>query len=92
MRHVWPWRFATSLPAPWSTRNLTISKCPSKHAARSGVELVRVVLLTQASLRTRRRTTGKCPAAAAHHSGGAPSIVSPSKTTVRMTNNNNFCC
>nr|CAD7258404.1 unnamed protein product [Timema shepardi] len=69
------------LPPPWSTRNFTISKCPSKQAARRGVELVRVVLLTHAPWRTKRRTTGKWPAAAAHHNGGAPSIVSPSNTT-----------
>jgi len=53
----------------------TMDAWPSKHAARSGVELVRVVLLTSAPQRIRNLTMSKCPAAAAHHRAGAPSIT-----------------
>ena len=62
-------------------RYLTISKWPSKQAARSGVELVLVVQFTEAPRRIRKRTIGTWPAAAATHNGGAPSIVSPSNVT-----------
>ncbi|KAE9538824.1 hypothetical protein AGLY_005406 [Aphis glycines] len=55
--------------------------CPSKHAARNGVEFVLVVEFTMASSRINSFTMFRCPAAAAHHSGGAPSIVSPSNIT-----------
>ena len=69
------------LPAPFSTRNCTISKCPSKQAARRGVEFVFVVELTFAPRSTKSLTIWVCPAAAAHHRGGAPSMVSPSNVT-----------
>ena len=68
-------------PASCSTRYLTISKWPSKQAARRGVELVLVVQLTEAPRRTRKRTMVAWPAAAATHNGGASSIVSPSNVT-----------
>lgn len=57
--------------------------CPSKQAALRGVEFVLVVLLTLAPYDTSNFTILRCPAAAAHHRGGAPSIVSPSKITVK---------
>ena len=69
------------LPAPFSTKNCTISKCPSKHAARRGVEFVFVVELTLAPRYTNNLTIVVWPAAAAHHNGGAPSMVSPSNVT-----------
>lgn len=72
------------LPALCATRYLTISKCPSKHAALKGVEFVRVVLFTFAPCDIKSFTMSKWPAAAAHHSGGAPSIVSPSNITVEI--------
>lgn len=73
-----------NLPAPFSIKCLTISKWPSKQAARNGVELVFVELLTLAPNLINNLTIPKCPAAAAHHNGGAPSIVSPSKFTVHI--------
>ena len=72
---------ASCLPAPCWTRYCTISKWPSKQAARSGVEFVFVVELTLAPRSVSSLTISRCPAAAAHHSGGAPSIVSPSNVT-----------
>ena len=67
--------------APFSTRYWAMSWCPSKQAARSGVEWVRVVAFTLTPRSTSSCTTAQWPAAAAHHSGGAPSIVSPSNIT-----------
>ena len=47
------------IPALCSTKYFTISKCPSKHAALKGVELVFVVEFTFAPLFTSRRTISK---------------------------------
>ena len=49
------------IPALCSTKYLTISKCPSKQAARRGVEFVFVVELTFAPLFTSRRTISRWP-------------------------------
>ena len=46
-------------------------RCPSKQAARRGVEFVLVVQLGLALWLIRHLTMFKCPAAAAHHRGGA---------------------
>ena len=74
------------VPAPCSTRYLTISKWPSKHAALKGVELVLVTEFTDAPRSTKSFTIWVWPAAAAHHNGGAPSIVSPSNVTEPVRN------
>ena len=62
-----------------------MGECPSKHAARRGVELVSVVLFTSAPDRIRNFTISKCPAAAAHHRGGAPSITYNTQSSLQYT-------
>jgi len=69
-----------------------MSKWPSKQAARKGVEFVLVMLFTLAPCRTSSLTTASWPAAAAHQSGGAPSIVSPSKTTEKNMRTFEYFC
>merc|ERR1719319_1952000 len=70
------WEFALC-----SQRNLTMSSLPSKQAARSWVELVRVTWFTSAPAATRSVTILKYPAPAAHQRAVAPSITCPSNLT-----------
>lgn len=62
---------AISKSALWFSKYFTIPRCPSKQAARKGVEFVLVVQLGLALWLIRAFTMLKCPAAAAHHNGGA---------------------